>query len=208
MSTQRRALTSRTLDTFITDVTAVVSASDDEQQVTQRVAELLSALLAGGYRLPPEFIRSSRDRHVTYPLYIAPDDGPSLACVVWAPGQRTPVHSHETWGVAGIYSGVERELRYLKPLDDNAGTALTPAGEQEWRRGQVTVCCTTDDDVHAVTAVGDEPTIGIHVYGGNIGTIKRRSYDPANGSVEWFVSGWDSPPADGDHPATTHTGQR
>ena len=29
--------------------------------------------------------------------------------------RRTPVHSHETWGVAGIYSGAERETRYLKP---------------------------------------------------------------------------------------------
>jgi predicted metal-dependent enzyme (double-stranded beta helix superfamily) len=130
---------------------------------------------------------------VNYPLYIAPDESWSLACVVWRIGQRTPVHSHETWGVAGIYSGVERELRYVKPAATEVGTALSPAGEHEWTRGQVTVCCTTDDDVHAVTAVGDEPTIGIHVYGGNIGAINRRSYDPATGSVEWFVSGWDSP---------------
>jgi predicted metal-dependent enzyme (double-stranded beta helix superfamily) len=50
-----------------------------------------------------------------------------------------------------------------------------------------------DDDVHAVAAVGNEPTVGIHVYGGNIGTIRRRSYDPATGEARWFVSGWDSP---------------
>jgi predicted metal-dependent enzyme (double-stranded beta helix superfamily) len=67
-------------------------------------------------------------------------------------------------------------------------------GEQKFTKGQVTVCCTTDDDVHAVTAVGDEPAIGIHVYGGNIGTLRRRSYDPATGSVRWFASGWDTPP--------------
>lgn len=70
--------------------------------------------------------------------------------------------------------------------------ALTPAGEERWRPGQVTICCTTDD-VHAVTAVGDEPTVGIHVYGANIGKVRRRSYDPATGEAEWFVSGWDSP---------------
>ena len=52
-----------------------------------------------------------------------------------------------------------------------------------WTPGQVTVCCTTDDDVHAVAAVGSEPTVGIHVYGGNIGTISRRSYDPATGEA-------------------------
>lgn len=96
-----------------------------------------------------------------------------MASVVWDVGQRTPVHSHETWGVVGIYSGTEREVRYLKPVAPTAGAPLTPAGEE-----QVTVCCTTDDDVHSVAAIGNEPTVGIHVYGGNIGTIRRRSCDP------------------------------
>jgi predicted metal-dependent enzyme (double-stranded beta helix superfamily) len=131
--------------------------------------------------------------HVTHPLYIAPDNSWSMASVVWDVGQRTPVHSHETWGVVGIYSGIEHEVRYLKPVAPTAGAALTPAGEELWEPGQVTVCCTTDDDVHAVAAVGNEPTVGIHVYGGNIGTIRRRSYDPATGEARWFVSGWDSP---------------
>lgn len=180
------------LKTFIDDVGLVVRSTDDEHEITARVAERLSALLAAGYRLPPEATRSSPERHLTYPLYIAPDDSWSLASVVWDMGQQTKVHSHETWGVAGIYAGVEHEVRYLKPTASTASTPLTPAGETRWSPGQVTVCCTTDDDVHAVTAVGSEPTVGIHVYGGNIGTIRRRSYDPATGEADWFVSGWDS----------------
>lgn len=180
------------LKTFIDDVGLVVRSTDDEHEITARVAERLSALLAAGYRLPPEATRSSPERHLTYPLYIAPDDSWSLASVVWDMGQQTKVHSHETWGVAGIYAGVEHEVRYLKPTASTANAPLTPAGETRWSPGQVTVCCTTDDDVHAVTAVGSEPTVGIHVYGGNIGTIRRRSYDPATGEAEWFVSGWDS----------------
>ncbi|MFD9195541.1 hypothetical protein ACFWCA_45960 [Streptomyces phaeochromogenes] len=180
------------LKTFIDDVGLVVRSTDDEHEITARVAERLSALLAAGYRLPPEATRSSPERHLTYPLYIAPDDSWSLASVVWDMGQQTKVHSHETWGVAGIYAGVEHEVRYLKPAAATASAPLTPAGETRWSPGQVTVCCTTDDDVHAVTAVGSEPTVGIHVYGGNIGTIRRRSYDPATGETEWFVSGWDS----------------
>jgi predicted metal-dependent enzyme (double-stranded beta helix superfamily) len=185
------------LQTFIDEVGLVVSSSDDQYEITQRVAPMLSALLARGYRLPPEVIRPSSERHVTYPLYIAPDDSWSLASVVWNVGQRTPVHGHETWGVVGIYSGAEREIRYLKPDASAAAGALTSAGEHVWERGQVTVCCTTDDDVHAVAAVGDEPTVGIHVYGGNIGTISRPSYDPATGAAQWFVSGWDHPATDG-----------
>jgi 3-mercaptopropionate dioxygenase len=198
-------MSANTLDGFITDVASLVDGVDDEYEITKQVAERLSALLASDYRLPPELTRPSSERHVNYPLYIAPDDSWSLVCVVWAMGQRTPVHSHETWGVAGIYAGAEREIRYVKPTPAEEGIPLTSAGEQVWKRGQVTVCCTTDDDVHAVEAVGDEPTVGLHVYGGNIGTLSRRSYDPATGAVEWFASGWDDPPA-AVHPATAATG--
>src|ERR687891_198144 len=105
----------QTLDTFIEDVASLVSSIDDEYEITKQVAARLSALLAGDYRLPPEVTRPSNERHVTYPLYIAPDDSWSLASVVWNVGQRTPVHGHETWGVVGIYAGAEREIRYLKP---------------------------------------------------------------------------------------------
>lgn len=179
------------LQTFIDDVDVVVRSTDDEHEITARVAERLSALLAGGFRLPPEVTRASAERPVTYPLYIAPDGGWSMASVVWEVGQRTNVHSHETWGAVGIYAGVELETRYLKPVGSTAEGPLTPAGEARWSAGQVTVCCTTDDDVHSVAAVGSEPTIGIHVYGGNIATIRRRSYDPVTGDATWFVSGWD-----------------
>ncbi|SRR6266498_3962861 len=181
------------LRTFIDDVESVVDTTDDEHEITKLIAERLSALLASDYRLPPEVTRPSTEHHVNYPLHIAPGDRWSLAAVVWNMGQRTPVHGHETWGVVGIYAGAEREFRYDKPTAAEAGTPLSPAGEHVWERGQVTVCCTTDDDVHSVAAVGDTPTVGIHIYGADIGTIERRMYDPATGAVEWFVSGWDTP---------------
>jgi len=183
------------LQTFIHDVELVVGSTDDEYEITKRIADRLSALLASDYRLPTELTRPSNEHHVNYPLYIAADNSWSLAAVVWNVGQRTPVHGHETWGVAGIYSGSEREIRYAKPTADESGKPLTPAGEHVWERGQVTVCCTTDDDVHAVEAVGNVPTVGIHVYGADIGAIQRRLYDPATGAVQWFVSGWDASPA-------------
>lgn len=184
------------LQTFIDDVELTIGTTDDEHEITKRVGELLSALLTSDYRLPPEVTRPAKDHHVNYPLYIAPDDSWSLAAVVWNVGQRTPVHGHATWGVVGIYSGSEREFRYAKPTDAESGKPLTPLGDHVWERGQVTVCCTTDDDVHAVAAVGDLPTVGIHIYGANIGTIERRLYDPETGAVEWFASGWNTPPAD------------
>jgi hypothetical protein len=48
------------LQTFIDDVGLVVSSTDDEHEITKRVAERLSDLLAGGYRLPPSSHRPNR----------------------------------------------------------------------------------------------------------------------------------------------------
>ena len=92
--------------------------------------------------------------------------------------ERRPGHAGtrtQTWGVVGIYSGIEIETRYEKPTAPNV--PLTTRGAEAWTRGQVTVCCTTDDDVHEVRCGGDEPVVGIHVYGADIGTLPRRSYD-------------------------------
>lgn len=65
-------------------------------------------------------------------------------------------------------------------------------GEASWSVGKVTVCCTTDD-LHQVDLEGDVPCVGLHVYGADIGTLPRRSYDPTTGAVSWFTSTWTTP---------------
>ena len=63
-----------TLQAFIDDVEVVVGSTDDEHEITKRVGELLSALLASDYQLPPEFTRPSAD-HATGKF----TPGPSLS---------------------------------------------------------------------------------------------------------------------------------
>ena len=181
------------LATLIDEIAGLVDTHGSEQVLTELVAERLRAALATGIDLPEPLTRPDPECYVMYPLHVDPAGRFSIASAVWNVGQGTPVHGHETWGVVGIHSGAEREFRYVKPTAADAGTPLTPAGDQLFEHGQVTVCCTTDDDVHAVAAVGDVPTVGIHVYGADIGAIQRRRYDPATGAVELFVSGWDTP---------------
>jgi predicted metal-dependent enzyme (double-stranded beta helix superfamily) len=38
----------------------------------------------------------------------------------------------------------------------------------------------------------DKTSISIHVYGGNIGGVKRHVYDPSSGAIKNFVSGYSS----------------
>ncbi|MGW6457909.1 hypothetical protein ACWF94_18705 [Streptomyces sp. NPDC055078] len=170
------------------EVRQLMDTTADEHELTAHVAHRLRSLLASRPALPRAVTRPGPTRYVMYPLHIAADGSFSIAAAVWDVGQRTPVHGHETWGVVGIYAGVEAEVRYEKPAVP--GRPLVPAGAHEWTEGEVTVCCTTDDDVHEVRCGGDTPCVGIHVYGADIGQLPRRAYDPDTGEVDWFVSRW------------------
>lgn len=159
-----------------------------EKELTERIRQDLEAVLEKGFELPAQYSRPDPDHYVMYPLYISKDGEFCVASAVWGVGQRTPVHGHETWGVVGIYSGRETERQYEKPT--GGPSELVETGEVTWRPGEVTVCCTTDDDIHEVWSDGDEPCVGIHVYGANMGEFKRRKYDPMTGEESWFVSTW------------------
>lgn len=177
---------------FIAEVEELMSRGLDEYSLTNEISIRLEELLAGPFTLPPEFTRPRADRYVMYPLHVDGQRRFSVAAAVWNVGQSTPVHGHETWGVVGIYAGVEGETRYVKPTVEGVPLQVSESN-LNWQPGEVTVCCTTDDDVHRVECVGDSPCVGIHVYGDDIGTLSRRSYDPVTGQVTWFTSTWEVP---------------
>jgi predicted metal-dependent enzyme (double-stranded beta helix superfamily) len=121
-----------------------------------------------------------------YPLWVSEDSRLSIAAAVWNVGQRTPIHDHGTWGVIGILDGRELEVRYA-PSESGPPIRLD---ERLLGPGEVVVCCTTDQDLHAVACASEVPCVGIHVYGADIGTLPRRTYEPTTGSVRGFVSRW------------------
>ena len=66
---------------------------------------------------------------------------------------------------------------------------------RELHTGDVAVCCTSDQDVHEVACASNVPTVGIHVYGGNIGELERHVYDKTTGEEKTVVTAWDPVPA-------------
>jgi len=49
-------------------------------------------------------------------------------------------------------------------------------------------------DIHQVrNAFDDRESISIHVYGANIGTVRRHVFDPVTGAKRSFVSGFSAP---------------
>jgi predicted metal-dependent enzyme (double-stranded beta helix superfamily) len=49
-------------------------------------------------------------------------------------------------------------------------------------------------DIHVVSNAGSETAVSIHVYGANIGAVRRHVFDPRTGEPREFVSGYHNAP--------------
>ena len=122
----------------------------------------------------------------------------TVVSFVWGPGQATPVHDHRTWGLVGVLRGAEVNETFAWRDGALAATAV-----EALPAGQVSAVSPTVGDIHRVAdAFDDRVSISIHVYGGNIGTIKRATYD-ADGHEQPFVSGFANTAAPDLDPAVT-----
>ena len=154
---------------FIQDLDALHREFADEQLLLDAVALRLAALVKKDDWLPEEYTLPHPHHYQQYLLHADSGQRFSIVSFVWGPGQSTPIHDHRVWGAIGMLRGAEENQRYR--LDE---------------RGQPVV----SGVAHSVNiAVADSVSISIHVYGGNIGGVRRAVYTP-EGLVKPFVSGY------------------
>src|SRR5215211_1229528 len=77
---------------------------------------------------------TSYEQHI---LHTSPNGRYSLVSLVWRPGDRTSVHDHHAWGLAGVYRGHEHETRYEWCDRIGAVPGLRPVAHEEVSAGQV-----------------------------------------------------------------------
>lgn len=161
-----------------------LSQSEALEDATRHMA----ALVAQDDWLPPAMAAPDPGRYQQHLLYGDPLDRFSVVSFVWGPGQATPVHDHTVWGVIGMLRGAEREV----PYEQTAEGTLRPSGPARiLKPGEVARVAPGLGDIHAVSnALADQVSISIHLYGGNIGRIRRHVYDAQTGQAKPFVSGY------------------
>ena len=184
---------SKRMNEFIDHVREIVKSGVAEEEITARVAESLEPMLDEPNLLSGEQLLVKKGGFTLNQVHIEPDGSFSIGAGIWDVGQTTPIHDHGTWGVIGIYSGMENEESFLRegPRESGARVKLTPQGKHLAEPGEVFVCCTKDNDVHRVSCASPEPVVGIHVYGGNLAKIERFQYAESTGEVKSFRTGWD-----------------
>jgi predicted metal-dependent enzyme (double-stranded beta helix superfamily) len=171
------------LRSFIQDMTRLVERhADDEQRMLDEGEKLLRGLIAQDDWLPEEFASPSPEGYRQYLLHCDPMERFSVVSFAWMPGQKTPIHDHTVWGLVGVMRGAESCEEYSK--------GLKATGRHPVRRGEVDRVSPRIGDIHVVSNDGNEVAVSIHVYGANIGAVRRRTYDPATGAPRDFVSGY------------------
>lgn len=172
---------------FIAATTAVLRRAPGEEEALAEVGALLGRLVAGDGWLPEDMAAPHPQFYRQYLLHADPQGLFSVVSFVWGPGQATPVHDHTVWGLIGMLRGRELSQAYAP----DAQGRMQPQGEPATLHpGQVEAVSPRLGDVHRVAnAFDDRVSISIHVYGANIGTVKRHVF-AEDGSVKDFVSGY------------------
>jgi predicted metal-dependent enzyme (double-stranded beta helix superfamily) len=168
---------------FIQDMTRLVERhGGDEARVLDEGERLLRGLIAHDDWLPEEFAAPSPEGYRQYLLHCDPLERFSVVSFVWLPGQRTPIHDHTVWGLVGVMRGEE--------LCEEYSPQAKPLGRHPVCAGQVDRVSPSIGDVHVVSNAGTQTAVSIHVYGANIGAVRRHTFDPASGAPHDFVSGY------------------
>lgn len=172
---------------FVGALAALIDSGADEATLLRRGAALLGDLVARDDWLPAEYAQPHPDHYQQYLLHCDSAERFSVVSFVWGPGQRTPIHDHTVWGLIGMLRGAEYGQRYVldgqgRPIPDGEEVRLDP--------GHVDAVSPSTGDIHRVrNAWDDRVSISIHVYGANIGAVRRSVYTE-DGTRKAFVSGY------------------
>ena len=177
------------LRTYIQAMTRIADEhAADEAKMLAQGEVLLADLVTHDDWLPDEFAVPSAESYRQYLLYCDPLERFSVVSFVWGPGQKTPVHDHTVWGLVGVMRGGELCEEYAGPT---AGRPFAPSGSHRIDPGGIDRVSPTIGDIHVVSnAFSDRPSVSIHVYGANIGAVRRHVFDPASGTPREFISGY------------------
>lgn len=177
------------LRSYVQDMTRLVTEHGaDEARMLDEGETLLKGLIASDDWLPDEFAAPSAESYRQYLLHCDPLERFSVVSFVWGPGQKTPVHDHTVWGLVGVMRGAELCEEYTGVT---VGRPFKASGNHRIEPGEVDRVSPTIGDIHVVSnAYADRASISIHVYGANIGAVRRHVFDPATGTPREFISGY------------------
>lgn len=189
-------LDNATMRAFIGAVNEIRSREADPRAAIAAIRPHFAELLNTPEWLPAAYQEPASDSGMgsgigMWLLYRAEDGSLAFSALVVPPGAQTPVHDHLAWGLVGLYRGEQEEDVFVRSddgVDDHHAdlvlsqrNRLTPGDFYE---------LLPENDIHSVRTTSAVTSVSLHLLNNDNGCIWRHRFDPADGSVQPFRSGW------------------
>lgn len=193
---------------LIAETERLIAAVPSDAERVEALRPAFARLLAADGWLPeeygaPDWTSGMGSGIGQYALYRAEDGSLSLFSLVVPPDASTPVHDHLAWGLIGLYRGRQAETVYTRVDDGSAeGRAtLEVAKDHTVETGEFYALLPPAGDIHMVTTISAVPSISIHLLANDTACVWRHRFDPAEGTVAAFRSGYSNAPCAAEVPA-------
>lgn len=179
-----------TIDTFIGEVKQILAEHGSSDAGLNKIAARMKELakhpeLAGG-----EPMGNIHTGSQSKPLYMD-ESGLTLVRARFGPEAMTPIHSHGSWGVIGVYQGRD-QYQVWRRLDCGTGAGDARVELVEERildPGDAVVLPPPPQDIHAQRGYGGEATYEYVLFGANTMVLPRLYFDPSKDSAEEVLPG-------------------
>jgi predicted metal-dependent enzyme (double-stranded beta helix superfamily) len=143
----------------------------DPDTITQQVkCALQEAIRARNVELPERFYRLRPEGYARRLLHRNDDLGYTAVVMTWGPGQRTPLHDHAgIWCVEGVVQGRMDVTQFDLVEEAGAAYRFEAKGCVHAAVGSAG-CLIPPFEYHILANALDEPSITLHVYGGEMTT--------------------------------------
>ena len=147
---------------FLTEMEDILEREPDDAKRVQAIVPLVRKLLISSYWLqlehkPP----NEKTGWAVNFLYREHEYPQTVQMVTRAPGTRTKINNHTTWGIVAMVGGQEKNIFWKQSPDDPK--AIAQVGEQVIYSGDIIGF--TGNAVHRVAPMGEEQTVSFNLYG-------------------------------------------
>ena len=149
---------------FLTELEDVLNEAQDQCSCLPAIRMLVRKLIINSYWVQSQY--SQPDEQTGSSVLILYDElgfPLTVQTVTFAPGTRSTIHNHGTWGVIALLKGKEKNTFWQRDSGVEGELKVIPTGEIYLSPGDV--ISLTPDAIHSVEAMGDEPTVTFNIYG-------------------------------------------
>jgi predicted metal-dependent enzyme (double-stranded beta helix superfamily) len=171
---------------FLTEAAHLVATAGSNAETFEQVGRLMQRLDPGIVARTWGELTSLHGSGATSTILAEGPDGAVLMLARFPSKAPTPVHNHNSWGVACVVEGRDRYVAWRR-LDDGSDphrAHLEVAKEREMGPGDFVWFGPPPQDVHSQQGVGDAAWELVY-FGRNPNLVPRAYFDPVSGAVTY-----------------------